>query len=145
MRPQSSKSEKGQSLTELATAFLILLLLVGGAVDLSRAFFFFIALREAAQEGVSYGSYMPKDTTGIAARARASSNTPVNLGDPNVTITPSIIPVTSGKICAGDTIQVKVEFTQFKFIMPLMGTFVNNQPFDLSATAKDTILTPVCP
>jgi Flp pilus assembly protein TadG len=52
-------SERGQSLVELTLTFMILLVLLGGVLDLGRALFTFVALRDAAQEGAVYGSIQP--------------------------------------------------------------------------------------
>ena len=54
-----ARKEQGQSLVELALSLTLLLLLLGGAIDLGRMFFTYIALRDAAQEGAIYGSYCP--------------------------------------------------------------------------------------
>jgi Flp pilus assembly protein TadG len=48
--------ERGQAMVELATMLVILLTLLAGIVDFGRAFFTYITLRDAAQEGASYGS-----------------------------------------------------------------------------------------
>ena len=48
--------EKGQSLVELAMSLVMLLTLLAGVVDFGRAFFTWITLRDAAQEGASYAS-----------------------------------------------------------------------------------------
>jgi Flp pilus assembly protein TadG len=57
------KEEKGQSLIEMAFGLIVLLLLVGGIVDLGRAFFSTMTLRDAVQEGALYGSIDPTNTT----------------------------------------------------------------------------------
>ena len=71
-------AEKGQSLVELALTLLIILTLLAGAVDLGMAFFSYVALRDAAQEGALYGSINPTDTDGIRDRVKWSSNTPID-------------------------------------------------------------------
>ena len=43
--------ERAQSLTELAISFTFLMLLLAGSVDLARAFFFYLTLADASQEG----------------------------------------------------------------------------------------------
>ena len=58
---------RGQSLVELALALPILLLLVLGTVDLGRAFFDYIQMRNGAFEGARYGARLPSDNAGITA------------------------------------------------------------------------------
>ena len=68
-----SNQESGQSLVEMAVALVILLLLVGGVVDLGRAFFSTMTLRDAVQEGALYGSIDPTNTTAIKNHVLTSS------------------------------------------------------------------------
>jgi len=51
-----NKKEQGQSLVELSISLVILLVLAAGLVDFGRAFFTYITLRDAAQEGASYAA-----------------------------------------------------------------------------------------
>ena len=53
------KSERGQSLVELSISLLVLLYLLSGAVEFGLAFFQFVQLRDAAQEGALYASMSP--------------------------------------------------------------------------------------
>ena len=54
----SNTKERGQAIVELATSMVILLTLLAGVVDLGRALFTWITLRDAAQEGASYASVL---------------------------------------------------------------------------------------
>lgn len=86
------KSERGQSLTELALSFMIIMFVLSGIVDLGRAFFIVIALRDAAQEGAVYASVHPPqvitknadpnlddpDLKEVRKRVKTSSSAPVN-------------------------------------------------------------------
>jgi Flp pilus assembly protein TadG len=135
------KSERGQSLVELAISIVILLYLLAGAVEFGLAFFQFVQLRDAAQEGALYGSMNPDDLTGVATRARAASTSPIDLSDPSiVTVTPTII----GAACEGNGIKVEVAYNH-KVFMPFISEIVgNNGNIPLVATVTDTILTPIC-
>jgi Flp pilus assembly protein TadG len=125
--------EKGQSLVELALSLTFLLLLLGGAVDLGRIFFTYIALRDAAQEGALYASIDPKSTVKIQNRVRASATSPIDTsGISSITI------VQSPDFCPGSAISVKATYV-FEISMPLMGAFIG-QSFPISATVTDTIL-----
>ncbi len=67
-----NKRESGQSLVELALSFTFILLILSGAVDIGRAFFSYIAIRDAAQEGAVYGALYP-DATDVTTRVRNSA------------------------------------------------------------------------
>ena len=133
-------SERGQSLVELAISIVILIYLLAGAVEFGLAFFQFVQLRDAAQEGALYGSMNPLDSTNIDLRVRNESTSPVNLLDTStVTVTQTII----GAPCEGNGIQVTVLYYHDVF-MPFMSQFIGDQ-IPLDATVTDTILSPVCP
>jgi Flp pilus assembly protein TadG len=145
------KSERGQSLVELAISMVILLYLLSGAVEFGILFFQFVQLRDAAQEGALYGSMNPPtsaaDTTKINAiitRAKHSSPTrsPIDLiNDPNVTVA---VTVTDGQYCEGGSLDVTVTYPH-RIFMPFMPQILNRTEIPLEATVVDTILRPVCP
>lgn len=54
-RPGRKISQKGQSLVEFALSSVVLLLLVGGLVDIGRAIYITEALSNAAREGARHG------------------------------------------------------------------------------------------
>jgi Flp pilus assembly protein TadG len=138
--PHKSPSERGQSMVELAISFFVLLLLLAGITDIGRAFFTFSALRDAAQEGATYGSINPADTGGIIARVRGSSNDPIDLASPFITIGVKIL----GQPCIGNGIDVTVTYKGFQFIFPLMRTIAGTDTIDLSAHVTDEIIRPPC-
>ena len=135
------KSERGQSLVELAISLTIILLLLAGAVDFSIAYFSFAAMQDAAQEGALYGSINPDDETGIIRRVRNSSSNPVDLAD--TTLVQVIVTVDEGA-CEGDEISVNVIYA-YPISMPFIGSIIGSQKIRLNAGVTDTILQPVCP
>jgi len=137
----SRKTERGQSLTELAISFMLLVMILAVGVDLGRMFFSFIAIREAAEEGALYGSLNALDTAGVILRTRTSSSAPVNLSDVS---TVDVSVSTPGGTCAGDTMVVSVT-DHFHLTMPLVGTLIGTQTFPISVSATSTILLPECP
>ncbi len=138
---KSSKRERGQSLAELAISMTFMLILLAGAVDLGRAFFTYITLRDAAQEGALCGSIGEVDCT-IEGRAQGSSDQGfVNLDSANVIITDTY----PDPACAGDEFMVTVTYQDFPITMPFLGALLNRQTFDITASVKDTVLVPVCP
>ena len=143
-RPTPVSSEKGQSMVEMALSFVILIMLIAGIVDLGRAFFTYMALRDAAQEGAAFGSLYPTNTTGIADRVEAStggSTNPINFGDPNISIVSQVI----GQPCMGNGIKVTVRYNDFPFIMPAWVLWFPDNTIDLAASMTDEILNPPCP
>jgi len=132
--------ENGQSLVELAVSLVLLLLLLSGTVEFGMAFFQFIQLRDAAQEGALYGSVNPKNVQEIEIRARGESNSPIDLTNPNVKF--SI--VYSGMPCEGfkNSIKIVMEYDH-KIFMPFLSAIVKS--LRLHAEVTDTILAPTCP
>jgi len=139
------KNERGQSLVELSISLVLLLLLLSGAVEFGMAFFQFVQLRDAVQEGALYGSMNPPATTAandpnrlaIIARVQGASDSPVDL----TTLTPTITIIGAGP-CEGNGIQVRLEYPHSVF-MPFMSAVVG-PTIPLNATVTDTILSPVC-
>ncbi len=131
--------EQGQSLVEMAMALVILLLLVGGIVDLGRAFFTFMALRDSVQEGALYGSVNPTLTQEIKNHVLNSSDMiPDFIGNDDITVT------VIGAACTGNGIRVSATYSSFPITMPFIGTVLGRQTIPISATVTDTILSPAC-
>lgn len=158
-------SAHGQSLVELAISLTVILLLLSGAVTFGMAFFSYVAMRDAAQEGALFGSFNPYDdandngkydsgeginTDGIRERIRASSTAPIDFSNatrvPDAYITASAI----GPPCEGNVggvpnaVSVSVEY-DFPVFMPFVGAIIGSQTIHLNATVTDTILEPRCP
>lgn len=133
------ESKKGQSLVEFALSLFFILLLITGIVDLGRAFFTYMDLREAAQEGAAYGSIYPNYNSLITERVKESSNSLEN-SSINVFIDYTDFP------CAGNDIKVTAQMLDFPITMPFIGAVIGAQSITLAASATDRILTPlVCP
>jgi TadE-like protein/Prokaryotic N-terminal methylation motif len=144
------KSQRGQSLVELSISLVLLLILLSGAVEFGMAFFQFVQLQDAAQEGALYGSMNPSDTPGIMNRIQGASNSPVNLAGAGVTIAISIDGVSSTDTanystidCEGHGLKVDVIY-QHQIFMPFLPQILGgNSSFPLHASVTDTILSPV--
>ncbi len=139
------KSERGQSLVEMAISLVILLYLLSGAVELGIIFFQYVQLRDAAQEGALYGSMNPSDIAGMTNRIRGSSNSPIDLTGATITI--SIDGNASGTAgysnvdCEGHGLQVTVGYNHTVF-MPFGQFLLGRSTIPLHATVIDTILSP---
>ena len=144
--------ESGQSLVEFAVSVTLLLTLLAGVVDSSRALFTYLALRDAVQEGSLYGSTEPLDQNdydgdgdlteinpNIEARVRSSSDLVNSLGG-DIQVQVTIL----GAPCTGSGIRVTVQYDDFPLTMPFIGAILGSQTVAISATATDTILRPAC-
>ena len=60
--PPPRRAQRGQSLAEFAISSVVLVLLFGGLVDLTRATHFADVLQSAAREGARQGSYFSEGT-----------------------------------------------------------------------------------
>jgi Flp pilus assembly protein TadG len=136
---QKHRKEGGQSLVEMAIALVILLLLVGGVVDIGRAFFTYMALRDSVQEGALYGSINPTLTQEIKNHVLDSSNMVPDL-IANEDITVEVI----GAACTGNMIRITAEYDDFPITMPFIGTVIGSQTVTIRASVTDTILSPGC-
>jgi Flp pilus assembly protein TadG len=136
-------SERAQSLVEFAITLLLILMILTGALELSLALFEYVTIRDAAQEGALFASVNPKDTANIKNRVIDAANDGVALTAGNIAIT------SNGNYCEGSTpsgkpITITIKITRpHQVIMPLVGTFIGQQ-LNMSASATNTILSPMC-
>lgn len=149
--------ERGQSLVELAISIAILVYLLAGAVEFGMAFFQFVQLRDAAQEGALYGSINPTNYAAIEGRARGASNSPIDLSltaptpatveiyvDGTLVQRNNVATGASVSACEGHALEVRVIFDH-KIFMPFIPQFIGASSIPLNATVTDTILVPPCP
>lgn len=138
-RKSQTKSPKGQSLVEMAISLMIILWLLAIAVDSGMAFFSFVAIRDAAQEGALYASIC-QDATKIKSRAASSSTRPVTMTTAMVSVTP---PTSS---TAGNPYKVTVTYN-YPISTPLASTILGANTIPLSASATSVIMIPrtTCP
>jgi Flp pilus assembly protein TadG len=141
---QPIKKELGQSMVELALIFTILMVLLAGTIDLGRAFYTWLAMRDAAQEGASYGSVVETARVDmIKTRVRETFNDAVNDSGAVIDIGVSF----NGLRCLGTNptvITVNVDYTNFPLSMPFLGTILGSQTIPIHAAIKDTVIRPVC-
>jgi len=136
--------ESGQSMVELAVSIVVLLILLAGVVDIGRIAFYYIAMRDAAQEGASYGSIFPNECEEIVKRVEAGS-----VDSSRIQVDLKI----SGEVCEpcahiyipGEPIEVTITDPNFPITMPILGTFLGRQSIVLETTIKNSIvLVPDC-
>lgn len=139
VRVTSTRSEKGQSLAEMTMVTILLLILIAGIVDLGRAFFHYMALRDAVQEGAVYASINPTLTVEIKNHVLDTSELVAGMITSD-DITVEVIE----KACTGNSIRVTAIYDDFKITMPFLGTLVGKQTIPIRASVTDTILSPAC-
>ena len=128
------RTEKGQSIVELAVLFPLLMMLLMGLLDLGRAYYIMIALRDAAEEGAAYAAIAPSDQTGIKARATDAS------GD-LVTINADDVQIATASLTSGEPITVTINY-QYDFYMPLAQPFLPEEGLTLRGQAIHPIINP---
>lgn len=142
------KNERGQSLVELSISLVLLLILLSGAVEFGIAFFQFVQLRDAAQEGALYGSMNPANCTDILARVKGASSSPINLNGAGVTISTTIDGNNCGSgayanlDCEGNGLKVDITYNH-QIFMPFLPQIIGTSTIPLRASVTDTILSPV--
>jgi hypothetical protein len=140
---KSSKYEKGQSLVELGLSLLVLIFILAGLIDLGRAIFYYLAMRDAAEEGLIYGVAFPRNCTQIEDRVYGT------LSDPNIQVqvlindSSSCASAGNNIKCYGNKMTLQVSNPNFPISMPLLGTFLGRQSLSLRATVNGTILRPL--
>ena len=139
---------KGQSLVEFALSIVVLLFLLSGVVEFGIAFFQYVQLRDAAQEGALYGSVCDCPVAEIEERVRASSTTPINLETAPIFIEVSAVdpygnPKDAELACEEDALSVRVSFAH-KIFMPFLPQLIGRDEIILSAVVIDTVLVPKC-
>ncbi len=139
-------------MVEFALTITILMVLLAGTIDLGRALFTWLTMRDSAQEGATYGAINPP--------GGAVTCTPLNAPYPEICkrvydnlsqvinnpTAQTIIFITfpDGSTCQGDTIQVDVSDPVFPLTMPFLSTVIGSDTININATVKDTILKQVC-
>ena len=115
-------------------------------MEFGLAFFQFVQLRDAAQEGALFGSMDPLGA--VETRVRGASSSPIDLADTSkvtVTITAkdknsgNTIPVSTA--CEGDGLEVQVSYNHIIF-MPFIPQLIGSNTIPLNATVTDTVLSP---
>ena len=150
--PGIEKSERGQSLTEFALVLVFLLSLLAGVFDLGRAFFAYIIIRDAAQEGAVFGAIAPKDdinafSLAVADRVVAAYVDPSNPSEVPIDVNVMNVQVDIiGSACSGpgNGVRVTVDYS-LPVTMPFLGAIIGSQDVQLSTSVEDTILSPSCP
>ena len=155
---ENARSEAGQSLLEFSLMMIFLVVLLMGVLDLARAYFTYLALKDAAAEGAYFGSVFPQcvdedgydlDNNGVddeGAACLEDHNIPyrvehsllrgglIDWNTSSIKVTPPDRPIESG-----DVITVAVS-TQYTLITPFVSAIVEGQVLTLTASSAATII-----
>ena len=142
------RSERGQGLIEFSLMAVFLIILLMGVLDLGRAYFTYLALKDAAQEGAYYGSAFPqcvaagsapacKDPNNIPFRVRHSAPAGglVDWAGGGAVVTTTLPAVMQ----AGQSLTVTISY-QYQMLTPLVGTIANGQVLTLTAQSSAVIV-----
>lgn len=145
----SSERERGQSLMEMAVSMVVLVILLAGIVDLGRAIFTYISLRDAAQEGLVYAGVYPFPCNRIQQRIDETlDNTPITYrqieyyydgayhGCDHATLT---------KVGSGTDVRVTVAQSDFPITMPFLGSILGRQTIEIKAVVVGSVIRHVSP
>lgn len=114
-----SRSEAGQSLAEFALILFVLVMIILGIIDFSRAIYARTVIASAAREGARYAIVHPSDTAGIKRAASALAVGLDNQGSFQVQVRGPI----------SSTIEVGVTYV-FRPISMLIATYAEDSPGD---------------
>jgi len=154
----AARRDHGQSLVEFSLMLIFLTVLLMGVLDLGRAYFTYLALKDAAAEGAYFGSAFPQcvDEDGInnvspgcgGSRTipyRVTHSAPqgglVDWADANALISVDL-PCGSTVPCAlnaGQVLTVTVQY-QYQMLTPFVGTIANGQALTLTARSSAVII-----
>lgn len=145
----ASEQQAGQSLVEFSLMVIFLAVLLMGVLDLGRAYFTYLALKDAAAEGAYFGSAYPQcvDANGLANDSPACAGThniPYRVENSAVQgglvdWSAASINVTVPSLQAGDELTVTVAY-QYQLITPFVGAIANSQTLTLTASSAATII-----
>lgn len=150
--------ERGQGLVEFSLALVFLSVLLMGVLDLGRAYFSYLALKDAAQEGAYYGSAFPQcvDADGINNDSpdcsepntipfRVRHSTPrgslVDMNDSAAQVSVDL-PCGAASPClmqAGQVLTVTVTY-RYQMLTPIVGAIANGQVLTLTARSSAVIV-----
>lgn len=127
------RGEKGQNLIEFALILPVLLIILAGVLDLGRLYFAYVAVTDAAAEGVAYAAIHPDDTEGVVDRAQDASGGLIEIDEGLVEVD---LPPT---VASGAPISVTVSYT-FTLATPFMNVIVPDGVLMLRAIATEAIV-----
>lgn len=125
--------QRGQSLVELTLILPVLLLVVLVTVDLGRAYFDYISILAAAENGVKVASHAAKTDAEI-------TNAVVSEPDGTITISPSSVTISpSPTRASGQQVTVTVE-RPFVAVTPFVSSIWGGGPLNIRVSATGPVM-----
>jgi|GEM_PF-772951 len=122
---RNSSRQRGQSLVEFAISSLVLILLLMGLLDLSRAFYFSVNIQGAAREGARHGAWF--DTP---------SRSNKYLDDDDIML--AVRQAMFGAGFDGVTLPIPTQVKTAGCLSPTDGNLINNKPYAAAAVPPST-------
>ena len=119
-RHSARSRQRGQSLVEFAISSLVIILLLMGLLDLSRAFYFSVNIQGAAREGARHGAWFDTATR---------SNKYLDDAD----VMQAVDQAMAGAGFDGTTLPVPVQIKSAGCLTPTDGNALNNKPYAAAA------------
>jgi Flp pilus assembly protein TadG len=137
-RVEERRGRRGQSMVELALGLPLLLLLLLGTIDVGRAFYCAVQLRNAVREGAGYGAHFPTDTSGMTSRVTAHG---VPSGTTVSTPTLSGSCTSNNGVASGTcVVTVTASYAFTPVTTGFLQKYFGLQPFTISASASMNVL-----
>jgi Flp pilus assembly protein TadG len=142
-RKPSTSLESGQSLIEVAIGMIVLMIIFSGLVDFGRAYFAYIAIEDAANEGATFLSIRPNCSVATNegcddpnnARYRAAHSSSGEIDWNKVTIS-----VITRKFAVGEPVSVTISY-DLPLITPFLPPILGRDSITLTSTASHIIIT----
>jgi Flp pilus assembly protein TadG len=142
-RKPSTSLENGQSLVEVAIGMIVLMIVFSGLVDFGRAYFAFIAIEDAANEGATFLSINSScryatdpgcdDPNNAFYRAAHSSSGEIDWSKADIDV--------KGYLnAAGEPVYVTITY-DLPLITPFLPPILGRDSITLTTTASHTIIT----
>jgi len=136
--------ERGQSLMELALMMTLLLVILAGILDIGRAYFTYVALRDAAGEGAYYGSIHPTwhasgdnpNPNNIEYRVKQSAPSGGLINWSLATVS-----VDAPDTSPSELIKVTIAY-DYTLVTPFVGALVGSQTVQIKASSVAEIISP---
>lgn len=128
--------KRGQSLVELCLAMPLMLLLLLGAIDVGRVFYYTIQMHNAVREGAGYGAHNPTDTAGMASRVTAEASFVSSVS----AICNGTCTGTNGQISGNPTVTVSATYTFTPITTGFLQKYFGMKPIALKASSTMNVL-----
>ncbi len=139
--------ESGQSLVEVAIGMVVLLIIFSGLVDFGRAYFAFLAIEDAANEGATFLSIRPlcrdADSDGLDTECDNPNNAfyrAQSSGSGEINWEEATISVSTVGFAVGDPVSVTISY-ELNLITPFLPPILGRDSITLTTTASHTIIT----